>query len=122
MTLNDDAILALTATPPPATDFVLVLRPVRDPIERHNGFTRTPDYRLRLLLRAYGFRCVSCGPAVAPGAPNAAGGEVSANRRSPAKRSVRGFQSAAGRPPDSAIRFRPDAQTGYARRLPNRSS
>ena len=25
MTLNDEAILALTTTPPPATDFVLVL-------------------------------------------------------------------------------------------------
>lgn len=44
-------------------DVLLVLRPVRDPLEGPGYPARDADYRLKLalktLLRAYGLRCVS---------------------------------------------------------------
>lgn len=45
----------------PAPDFALVLRPVRDPLARVNGFDRDPTLRLRYalktLLRGFGLKC-----------------------------------------------------------------
>ncbi len=45
-------------------DVLLVLRPVRDPLEGPGQPARDADYRLKLalktLLRAYGLRCVTC--------------------------------------------------------------
>ena len=69
MILNEAAVEALTDAKT-VTGFTLVLVPVRDPCERNGHAARTPEYRLKILLKAlvrgYGFRCASVKPTAQP--------------------------------------------------------
>lgn len=59
---TDDTPEVQTSAPGREPDVLLVLRPLRDPLERPGQPARDSDYRLKLvlkrLLRDFGFRCL----------------------------------------------------------------